>query len=313
MTSAWRIVFFGTPSFAVPVLESLIGGPDEVVAVVTQPDRGSGRGQKLAFSPVKETALRHGLPLFQPEKVRPPAFMEEIRGYRPDVLVVAAFGQILPAALLSVPARGSINVHASLLPRYRGASPIVWAILRGETMTGVTTMLMDAGMDTGDILLQKETPIGPSDTGETLHDRLAVLGAGLLRETLEGLKTGTVRPRPQDGTAATYAPLLKKEDGRIDWGKGAVEIDRQVRAFTPWPGALACYEGKLLKVVRGEAREKAAGSGPGTVLWVGGDFIEVAAGQGVYLLREVQPEGKRKMAIRDFLQGHPISPGTVFK
>jgi len=308
----WRIVFFGTPSFAIPTLRCLLEGPDEVVGVVTQPDREKGRGRKMIISPIKELALQHGLTLLQPEKVKEEAFQEAVRGLQPDLFVVVAYGQILPKSVLNIPKYGAVNVHASLLPRYRGAAPIAWAILKGEKVTGVTTMVMDEGMDTGDILLQTEVPIGDEETCENLHDRLASLGAQLLLKTLEKMEAGNIRPIPQDHSKATYAPPLKKEDGHIDWRKGAAEIDRHVRAFHPWPGAFTTWGDRLLKIHRGERRERTPAGKPGEVVWVGSDFIEVEAGKDSYLIKEVQLEGRKKMTIREFLSGHSISVGTVF-
>jgi len=312
-TSPWRIVFFGTPSFAIPTFQDLLKGPDQVVGVVTQPDREKGRGRKVVISPIKELALRHGLIPLQPERAKAEAFQEALRNLQPDLMVVVAYGQILPRSVLDIPRNGAINVHASLLPKYRGAAPIAWAILNGEKVTGVTTMVMDEGMDTGDILLQAETSIGNGETCEALHDRLASLGARLLSETLEKTKAGTIRSIPQDHSKATFAPPLKKEDGQIDWKKEAEEIDRQVRALNPWPGAFTKLGGLLLKVYKGEVREKAPTGKAGTVVWVGSDFIEVEAGKGSYLLKEVQLEGRRRMLIREFLSGHSIPVGTVFQ
>ena len=311
----WRIIFFGTPSFAVPTLQNLLQREDEVVAVVTQPDRGKGRGQKVVPSPVKEFILQHEkyeLPIFQPESVKEKAFQERLQELNPELFVVVAYGQILPGSILKIPKYGAINVHASLLPKYRGASPIAWAILRGEKMTGVTTMIMDEGMDTGNILLQAEIPIGKEETAETLHNRLASLGAQLLLETVGRMKAGNLRPLPQEHSKATYAPLLKKEDGQIDWRKEAEEIDRRVRAFNPWPGAFTSLKGQLLKIYRGEVRKRAPTGKAGTVIWVGSDFIEVETGKDSFLIKEVQLEGKRRMTVRDFLSGHSIAVGTVF-
>jgi methionyl-tRNA formyltransferase len=312
MASPWRIIFFGTPNFAIPTLKYLLQGPDEVIAVVTQPDREKGRGRKVIPSPVKELCLQHGLTLLQPEKVREEAFQEKMRSLQPELFVVAAYGQILPKSLLKIPKHGAVNVHASLLPKYRGAAPIPWAILKGERLTGVTTMMMDEGMDTGDILLQIEIPIGEEETGETLHDRLALLGAQLLLETVRGMKAGNLHPIPQDHSKATYAPPLKKEDGRIDWSKEAKEIDRQVRAFNPWPGAFTEWNGQLLKIYRGEVRGKKSTGKAGIVAWVGLDFIEVETSKDFFLIKEVQLEGKRRMGVREFISGHPITVGTTF-
>ena len=310
---AWRIIFFGTPAFAVPSLKGLLQGPDKVAAVVTQPDRGKGRGQKVTYSSVKEVALQHGIPLFQPERVSEGAFQENVRHVGADLLMVVAFGQILPKSLLEIPGSGSINVHASLLPKYRGAAPIQWAVLNGEKVTGVTTMLMDEGMDTGDILLQREVPIGEKETAGTLHDRLSMAGADLLLETIEKMKAGSIHPVRQNHSLATYAPILKKEDGHIDWKREAKAIDCQVRGLDPWPGAFTYWEGKLLRVCEGGATERISAESPGAVVWVCADFIEVKTGEGSYLIREVQLEGKRRMRVRDFLSGHPIPIGTIFK
>jgi methionyl-tRNA formyltransferase len=281
--------------------------------VVTQPDREKGRGRKVIVSSVKDVALQKGLSILQPEKVKEGSFQEKLKGLRADLFVVAAYGQILPKTVLNLPKYGAMNIHASLLPKYRGSAPIAWAILNGEKKTGVTTMLMDEGMDTGDILLQSEILIHEDETTEALHDRLASLGAQLLSKTLEKMKRGEIHPTPQDHSKATYAPMLKKEDGRILWTKGAEEIDRQVRAFHPWPGAYTEWQGQILKIYKGEVRKGKAAGEAGTVLWVGTDFIEIETGKGSYVLKEVQLEGKRRMSTRDFLSGHPISVGTVFR
>ncbi len=312
----WRIVFFGTPSFAVPTLRGLLEGPDPVTAVVTQPDRKKGRGQKVGVSAVKEELLRHGksgILLFQPERVKEETFQRSLKDLAPDLFVVAAYGQILPRSLLEIPQYGAINVHASLLPKYRGAAPIAWAILKGESVTGVTIMSLDEGMDTGDILSQREIPIAAEETAGTLHDRLASLGAPLLLETVSKMKRAEVTPVRQDPSRVTYAPLLKKEDGRINWEREAKEIDRQVRAFDPWPGAYAQLHGQLLKIYRGGVREGNTGTGKGTTLWVGADFIEVGTGRDSFLMLEVQLEGKKRMGVREFLAGHPVPVGTVFE
>ncbi len=309
----WRVIFFGTPSFALPALLGLLKGPDKVVGVVTQPDREKGRGRKIVFSPIKDLALQHGLNLLQPEKVKEEAFQEGMRGLQPDLFVVVAYGQIFPKSVLNIPKYGAVNVHASLLPRYRGAAPIARAILEGENVTGVTTMAMDEGMDTGDILLQAEVLIGNEMTCEILHDRLATVGAQLLSKTLEKMKAGELRPIPQDHSKATYAPPLKKEDGQIHWEKEAGEIDRQIRAFNPWPGAFTKWGDRLLKVLRGKIRERVPSGKSGEVVWVGADFIEVETGKNSYLIEEIQLEGRKRMTIREFLSGHSISVGTVFR
>jgi methionyl-tRNA formyltransferase len=284
-----------------------------VVGVVTQPDREKGRGRKIVISPVKELALQRGLVLFQPEKAKEEVFQEAMRGLHPDLIVVVAYGQILPKSVLQIPGYGAVNVHASLLPRYRGAAPIAWAILRGEKVTGVTTMVMDEGMDTGDILSQVEVQIGDEETCNDLHDRLAPLGARLLLRTIEKMKAGEMQAVPQDHSKATHAPPLKKEDGHIRWEKEAEEIDRQIRAFNPWPGAFTTWGDRLLKIYHGVIREKTPEGRAGTVVWVGSDFIEVATGKGSYLIKEVQLEGRKKMTLREFLSGHSVPVGTAFQ
>jgi methionyl-tRNA formyltransferase len=313
MRPPWKIIFFGTPPFAIPALKGLLEGPDPVVAVVTQPDRRKGRGQKVIPTPVKELALQHAHTVLQPERVKEEIFLERIGDIQPDLFVVVAYGQILPKSLLVLPKHGAVNVHGSLLPKYRGAAPIPWAILKGEEVTGVTTMMMDEGMDTGGMLLQAKIPIGERETGESLHDRMALSGALLLRETVQGMKTGTVHPTPQDPALATYAPSIKKEDGTIDWRREAREIDRQVRALNPWPGAFTRWDGKFLKIYKGEVREERPRGKAGTVAWVGADFIEVETGKDSFLIQEVQLEGGKKMDARNFLSGHPIPVGTTFE
>lgn len=313
MASSWRIAFFGTPAFAIPSLKNLFEGPDEIIAVVTQPDREKGRGRKKSPSPVKELALELGLIPLQPQNVKEGAFQETMKRFEPDLLVVVAFGQLLPGALLGIPRFGAVNVHASLLPLYRGAAPIARAILRGERATGVTTMMMDEGMDTGDILMQAEIPIEREDTAETLQEKLSSLGGRLLADTVDKMKAGLIRPLSQDHSKATYAPPLKKEDGRIDWKRSAEEIHLQIRALNPWPVAFTRWNDRLVKIYRGEVRTGESRAAEGSVAWVGSDFIEVRTGSGSLLIREVQPEGKRRMSARDFLSGHRITVGTVFQ
>ncbi len=305
-----RVIFMGTPQFACPTLQRLIDRGDEIPAVVTQPDRPKGRGQKSVPPPVKELAERHGLPVLQPIKVRAPEFIESVREMNPDVVVVVAFGQILPKALLEIPRYGCINVHASLLPRYRGAAPLNWCVINGEIETGVTTMLMDVGLDTGDMLLKKATPIDPDEDTSSLHDRLSLIGAALLNETLDLLVQGKLVPEKQDEALSCYAPMLKKEDGLIDWTRDARTIRNLVRGMSPWPGAFTYLDGKLVKVYRTRIGE---GEGaPGTVIAAGRDGIEVACGGGSLLLDELQLEGKKRLPVRDFLAGCRIAPGTAF-
>lgn len=309
--TGWKIIFMGTPSFACPTLQTLLDRKEEVIAVYTQPDRPKGRGQKLQPPPVKELALAHGIPVFQPPKVRTPEVIEQIRELQPDLIVVVAFGQILPKALLDIPPHGCVNVHASLLPRYRGAAPLNWCLVNGETETGVTTMLMDVGLDTGPMLLKKATPIGPDEGIDTLHDRMATLGAVLLGETLDGLAAGSIVPEPQDDAASCYAPLLKKEHGRIDWHKPAVALHNQVRGLATWPGAVTLLQGEPLKLFRTTAD---SGSGrPGEVLAADKNGIEVACGQGSLLITELQAAGARRMDAASFLAGHPLTIGSILE
>ncbi len=308
--TGWRIIFMGTPAFACPTLQTLLDRGENVAAVFTQPDRPKGRGQKLQAPPVKELALRHGIPVHQPLKVRAPEVIEQIRALQPDLIVVVAFGQILPKALLDIPVHGCVNVHASLLPRYRGAAPLNWCIVNGEAETGVTTMLMDVGLDTGPILLKQATPITPDEDVNTLHNRMSLLGATLLGETLDGLKSGTIIPEPQDDTQSCYAPLLKKENGLIDWTKPAQEIHNLVRGLASWPGAYTFLHGQPLKI---HATSLGSTSGPvGSVLAATPEGIEVACGHGSLIIRELQTANSRRMDSASFLAGHPLMTGTLF-
>lgn len=305
-------MFLGSGAFAVPSLEALLRAGHEVVAVVSQPDREKGRGLQTAAPPVKVAALAHGLPVLQPRKVRAPEAQEELRALRPDLQVVAAYGQILPQSLIDIAPRGTINVHGSVLPFYRGAAPVQWAIARGERETGVTTMMIDAGLDTGPTLLTRTTPIGPEETAPQLEARLAEIGGALLVETIAGLEAGTVRPVPQDHARATLAPILKKEDGRVDWTAPAEAIERRVRAFTPWPGSAATLLGRGLKIWRARV-EPGPFAEAGTVTAVDREGIVVACGAGTALrLLEVQPENGKRMAASAFSAGARLSPGARF-
>jgi methionyl-tRNA formyltransferase len=304
-----RLIFMGTPQFAVPTLQKLIESGEEILAVVTQPDRPKGRGQQLAAPPVKVMAEQHGIPVLQPVKVRAPEFIEIMRKLAPDLIVVIAFGQILPKALLDIPVHGCLNVHASLLPRYRGAAPINWCIINGETETGITTMQMDVGLDTGDMLVLNSTPIDPDEDSSALHDRLSLLGAETLVETLDLLQAGKLVPQKQDDSLTCYAPLLKKEDGEIDWRKGAQAIRNLVRGVTPWPGAFTFLDGKTVKVC---LVSTAFGSGPpGTVLRADRQGLEVACGSGSLLIEELQLEGRKRLKAGEFLAGCKIEPGAI--
>ncbi|MGE5644357.1 MAG: methionyl-tRNA formyltransferase [Acidobacteriota bacterium] len=297
-----RVAFLGTPEFAVPTLERIVQAGHEVAAVFTQPDRPKGRGQQVAAPPVKRAALQLGLPVHQPERIRTPEILEFLRGLDAEAFIVVGYGKIIPQTIIDIPPLGIINVHASLLPKYRGAAPIQWAIAQGETTTGVTTMQIDAGLDTGDILLMRETAIGPEETALELGPRLASMGADLLIETLAGLRDGSITPRKQDSSQASLAPPLKKEDGLIDWTRPAAEIHNRARGFLPWPGCHTKFRGRTLNVWRARVADAAAGA-PGSVRASHGRLI-VAAGAGTALeLIEVQLEGKKRMNAAAFLNG----------
>ena len=304
-----RIVFMGTPEFAVPSLEALLTSDDRVVGIVTQPDRPKGRGQRLALSPVKVIAQREQIPLLQPSKMKDPGFMSELSGWKPDVIAVAAFGRILPLAILSLPPRGCINVHGSLLPKYRGAGPIQWALINGETETGITTMLMDEGMDTGAMLQQATMAIRADDTAGSLSSRLADVGGRLLVDTLAQLKAGTLAPRPQDHSQATLAPLLKKEDGVIDWTMPAISIANRIRGLTPWPGAYTFFKRDRWTISRATAMDETTTLAPGQITALTKDAIHVATGSRVLAIHELQPANSRRMPVAQYLAGHPLQTG----
>jgi methionyl-tRNA formyltransferase len=303
-----RVIFMGTPAFACPPLQTLISRNEQLVAVVTQPDRPKGRGQKLMPPPVKELAIQHDIPVYQPLKVRSPDFIETIRSLRPDIMVVVAFGQILPKDLLDIPHYGCINVHASLLPRYRGAAPLNWCLINGESETGVTTMLMDPGLDTGPMLLKRSTSIDDHEDIVSLHDRMAVMGAALLAETLNGLYAGSIVPQAQDDSLSCYAPLLKKEDGLINWHRDARSIHNQVRGLLVWPGVWTFLDGQQLKVCRTRVADGAGH--PGRVLRADRDGIEVACLTGSLIIDELQLSGKKRLDAASFLAGYAIPAGT---
>jgi methionyl-tRNA formyltransferase len=305
-----RIVFMGTPAFAVCTLKALLQSPHEVVGVVTQPDRPTGRGQKVAPPPVKQLALREGIPILQPLTMKDPALLEALAGWKPTAIVVAAFGRLLPKVMLGLPSKGCINVHASLLPRYRGASPIQWAIIRGERETGVTTMLMDEGMDTGPILLQERVPIAPEDTASTLSAKLAVAGGRLLVETLTRLENGTVVPQPQNHALATIAPPLKKEDGLLDWSLSAVELANRVRGLQPWPSAYTYLGDKRLIIWAATVHDQPVSAAPpGTIVAVEKAGLLVSTGSGILRITALQPANSRRMSVAEYLAGHHLSPG----
>lgn len=303
-----KLVFCGTPVFAVPCVEALVRECHDVQLVVSQPDRPQGRGLEFAPTPVKQVALAHGIPVTQPEGIKNNAeFRSRLEQIRPDAIIVVAYGRMIPQWMIDLPPLGNINVHASLLPKYRGAAPIQWAIACGETITGVTTMRIDAGLDTGDILLQKELPITPDDTSETLSALLAAIGADLIVETLRGLQSGTIRARKQDDSQSSLAPILKKEDGLIDFSRTATEILNRLRGFQPWPGAYTKFRGKTLQILK--ARDT-TGSIPPAELHTNAGRLLVGCGHHTALeLLELQLEGKKRTNAHDFVQGYRSKPG----
>jgi methionyl-tRNA formyltransferase len=308
MTQSLNLVFCGTPQFAVPTLEKLVAEGFRVRLVVTQPDRPKGRGLELIASPVKRSALKRHIPVTQPDRIKTnDEFRVLLTELKPDAIVVVGYGRMIPQWMLDLPALGNINLHASLLPKYRGAAPIQWAIAQGETVSGVTTMRLDAGLDTGDILLQREMAIGQEDTAETLAPRLATMGADLMVETLHGFEAGTIQPRAQDSSQASLAPILKKEDGLIDFSRSAVEIFNHIRGFQPWPGAYTRFRGKGLQIMGAPAAGEAV---PAAELRVQADRLFVGCGHNTSLeLLELQLEGKRRTSARDFIHGYRPQAG----
>ena len=309
-----KAVFMGTPDFAVPTLQKMIDMGIEVTAVVTQPDKAKGRGKKVIYSPVKECALAHDLPVYQPVRIRKePEFIQTLRDMQPDVIVVVAFGQILPKEILDIPRLGCVNVHASLLPKFRGAAPIQWSIIDGEEVTGVTTMLMDVGLDTGDMLLKAEIPMDPKETGGSLHDKLAAVGGERLEKTLIGLEAGTIVPEKQDDSqAGEYARMLDKELGHIDFNQPAVVIERLIRGLNPWPSAYTYIDGKTLKIWEAEVLDRNYGCEYGEVAEVTRNCLIIQTGVGALSVKSVQLQGKKRMDIAAFLNGYTIEKGTRF-
>jgi len=304
-----RTVFMGTPEFALATFQTLIDAGLNLVGVYTQPDRPKGRGKKLAAPPVKELALQHNIPVFQPNRLRNEAAVTQLAELQPDLIVVVAYGQILPQVVLDMPRYGCINVHASLLPRHRGAAPINQAIICGDKTTGVTTMMMDIGLDTGDMLVKRELDIFPNETAGQLHDRLALLGSEAMSETLARLCSGTLQPQPQDDSLSTYASMMKKEDGCIDWSQENTTVHNLVRGLDPWPAAYTTLDGVTLKIADTQV---CAGSGPaGSVLQADGDGVVVACGQGALRIGALQLPGKKRLAAADFLRGNPLEVGTT--
>lgn len=303
----------GTSDFSVGTLEALIEAGHEVVLAVTQPDKPKGRGKEVQFSPVKETALAHGIPVFQPRRVRDPECVEELGKYRADVMVVIAFGQILPKEILEMTPYGCINVHASLLPKYRGAAPIQWAVIDGEPVSGVTTMQMDEGLDTGDMLLKTEVALDEKETGGSLHDKLASAGAKLCVRTLKELEAGRLVPEKQGESPTAYARMLDKKLGAIDWTRSACSIERLVRGLNPWPSAYTDWNGKTMKIWEADVTEAESGQTPGTVMAVQKNSFSVQTGKGQLVVKALQIPGKKRMDTGAFLRGYTLEEGTQFK
>lgn len=307
-----KIVYMGTPDFAVPALKALHESPHEVCLAVTQPDRKKGRGRKLTPPPVKVAAQQFCIEVVQPESVKDPAFIEKLNIVAPDLFIVAAFGHILPQYVLDIPKKGAINIHASLLPKYRGAAPIQRAVINGEKETGITTMMMDKGMDTGDILMVKKTPILPEDTSADVHDRLSVMGADLIIKTIEGLDKGSLIPAAQNHEKATYAPMLSKKEGRINWALTAEAIESFIRGVTPWPGAYTQCGDKRLKVFKARVIDRDSGMPPGTLLDCCPGELQVAAGEKTVSIMEIQGDSGKRLTVDCFLCGCTLPDGDVF-
>ncbi|MBQ8280545.1 MAG: methionyl-tRNA formyltransferase [Roseburia sp.] len=306
-----KVIFMGTPDFAVGTLEAIIEAGHEVVLVVTQPDKPKGRSGALQFPPVKECAVAHGIEVFQPTKIRLEENVEFLRKYEADIFVVAAFGQILPKSILDMPKHGCINVHASLLPKYRGAAPIQWAVINGDPVTGVTIQQMDIGVDTGDIILTKELAIAEDETGGGLFDKLAVVGAEACLEALEQIANGTATRTPQNHDEATHVSMISKEFGNIDWNKSVVEIERLIRGLNPWPSAYTKLDGKTFKIWKAKVVSEEMADAAGRVIRVDKGVMEVQTGKGVLSLLEVQLEGKKRMEVDAFLRGYQVEQGSV--
>ncbi len=306
-----KIIYFGTPDFAVPSFQALIESGEDVVSVVTQPDKVKGRGHKLSQPPIKELAISKGIRVLQPSGIRTPEFFDEIAGLAPDIVVVVAYGKIIPSSLLKLPPLGCVNVHASLLPQYRGAAPIQWALINGDEKTGVTTMFMDEGMDTGDILLKEEVKIDEEDNAYTLSLRLSHVGASLLVKTLEGIKDKLIRPVPQSGKP-TFAPPLKKETGRINWSLSAREISNLIRGTYPWPGAYCYLNGEKINIIKAKVVPHDNKGIAGKIEGISNDDIFVSAGSGTLAVSEVKPEGKKIMPASAFMHGRHLREGAFF-
>lgn len=309
-----KLIFMGTPDFSVGALKALIEAGHEIQAVVTQPDKPKGRGKAVLMTPVKEVALEHGIPVYQPVRIRKePEFIETLRAMEPDAMVVVAFGQILPKSILEIPRYGCVNIHASLLPKYRGAAPIQWAVIDGEKETGVTTMFMNEGLDTGDMLEKEVVPLDPKETGGSLHDKLSAVGGRLILSTLKGLEDGTLKGTPQTDEGSCYAKMLKKSLGDIDWTMDGAAIERLIRGLNPWPSAYTSLHGKTLKIWDADVTDREYGVEPGTVAEVSKDQLIIQTGKGSLSVRSLQLEGKKRMDIQDFLRGYSLEKGTVLE
>lgn len=306
-----KVIFMGTPEFSVGTLKALAEAGHEVVLAVTQPDKPKGRGGRMQYPPVKEMALEHGIPVFQPKKIRAPECVEELRKYEADIMVVIAFGQILPKEILEMTPYGCVNVHASLLPKYRGAAPIQWAVINGEKVTGVTTMQMDEGLDTGDMLLKEEVILDEEETGGSLHDKLAEAGARLCVRTLKALEDGSAVREKQGESPTEYARMLTKELGSIDWTQDALSIERLVRGLNPWPSAYTDWNGKVMKIWEAKVMEGETGKAPGTIVKIEKDGFLVQAGAGLLKILELQIPGKKRMKADAFLRGYQVEEGTM--
>ena len=308
-----RVIFMGTPDFAVATLEEIIKAGHEVVLVVSQPDKAVGRSKALKYTPVKACALAHGIEVYQPERVREEACVEYLRGYEPDIIIVEAFGQIIPKAILDMPRFGCVNVHASLLPKYRGAAPIQWAIINGDTVTGVTTQRMAEGIDSGDMIMKQEVIIREDETGGSLFDRLSETGAKLCVKTMEAIEAGTAVYTPQDESMATHTKKIYKELGSIDWSKDAKSIECLIRGLDPWPSAYTRLDDRTLKIWKAQVIPANFGDAPGCIVKVEKNRILVQTGEGTLSLLEVQLEGKKRMPVEAFLNGYEVKEGTYFK
>lgn len=306
-----KIVFMGTPEFAVPCLQKIIDEGHEVVSVVTQPDKPKGRGKKLAMPPVKELALKYDIPVYQPLKAREESFVETLKELNPELIVVVAFGQILPKSILNIPKYGCVNVHASLLPRYRGAAPLNWVIINGEEKTGVTTMYMDEGLDTGDMILKSEIPLDDEITAGELHDKMMIDGAQVLKETIDLISKGQAPREKQNNENTCYSPIMNKSLGNIDWNKSAKDIHNLIRGINPWPSAYTTYEAQTMKIWKTKVINENSYKKPGTILSVGKEGIEVSTGEGSIQIKEIQMSGKKRMEVHEYIKGNNINTDVI--